>query len=70
MVEKRSLSELWLDGKAGSVTQFLSQFSNLRMLANGVHPGLFSELLPLDVCPCKKTRKQLHQFIVSLVRNS
>lgn len=29
MVEKLSLSELWLDGKAGSVTQFLSQFSNL-----------------------------------------
>lgn len=69
MVEKTSLSELWLDGKAGSVTQFLSQFSNLRMLANGVHPGLFSELLPLDVCPRKKARKLLHQFIVSLVRN-
>lgn len=31
MVEKRSLSELWLDGKAGSVTQFLSQFSNLHV---------------------------------------
>lgn len=69
MVEKRSLSELWLDGKAGSVTQFLSQFSNLHMVASGVHPGLFSRLLLLGVCPWKKTRKLLHQFIVSLVRN-
>lgn len=69
MVEKRSLSELWLDGKAGSVTQFLSQFSNLHMVANGVHPGLFSRLLCLGLCPWKKTRKLLHQFIVSLVRN-
>lgn len=38
MVERRSLSELWLDGGAGSVTQFLSQFSDLCMVANGVHP--------------------------------
>lgn len=65
MVEKRSLSELWLDGKAGSVTQFLSQFSNLHMILYGVHPGL----LPLGICPWKKTRKLLHQFIVSLMRN-
>lgn len=69
MVEKRNLSELWLDGEAGSVTQFLSQFSNLRVVANGAHPGLFSRLLPLRVCPWKKTRKLHHQFILSLVRN-
>lgn len=41
MVERRSLSELWLGREAGSVTQFLSQFSNLLMLANGVHPAGF-----------------------------
>lgn len=69
MVEKRSLSELWLDGEAGSVTQFLSQFSNLRMVANRVHPGFFSSLFPLHVCPWKKIRKLLHQFILSLVRS-
>lgn len=69
MVERRSLSELWLDGEAGSVTQFLSQFSNLHTVANGVHPGLSSRLLPLGVCPWKKTRKLLYQFIVSLMRN-
>lgn len=51
MVERRSLSELWLDDGAGSVTQFLSQFSDLCMAANGVHPRLFSGLLPLVVCP-------------------
>lgn len=65
MVEKRSLSELWLDGKAGSVSHFLSQFSNLHMVVDGLHP----RLLPLAVCPWKKTRKVLHQFIASLVRN-
>lgn len=69
MVERRSLSELWLGGEAGSVTQFLSQFSNLHMVANGVHPGLFSRLLPLGVCPWKKTRKLLRKLIMSLVRN-
>lgn len=47
MVEIKSLSELWLGGEAGSVTQFLSQFSNLHMVANEVHPRLFSRLLPL-----------------------
>lgn len=69
MVERRSLSELWLGGEAGSVTQFLSQFSNLRMVANGLHPRLFSRLLPLSVCPWRKTRKLLHEFIVGLTEN-
>lgn len=41
MVERRSLSEPWLGREAGSVTQFLSQFSNLLPLANGVHPAGF-----------------------------
>ena len=69
MVERRSLSQLWLGGETGSVTQFLSQFLNLRMVANGVHPRLFSRVLPLGVCPWRKTRKLLHEFIVSLARN-
>lgn len=69
MVERRSLSELWLGGEAGSVTQFLSQFSNLLMLANGVHPKLFSRLLPLGVRPWRKTRKLLHELIEKLARN-
>lgn len=69
MVERRSLSELWLDGEAGSVTQELSQFSDLHMVVNGVHPRLCSRLLPLSVCPWKKIRKLVHQFILSLVRN-
>lgn len=43
MVERRSLSELWLDGEAGSVTQFLSQFSNLHTVANGVSPRAFQQ---------------------------
>lgn len=51
------------------MTQFLSQFSNLRMVANGVHPRLFSRFLPLGACPWRKTRKLLHEFIVSLLRN-
>lgn len=51
------------------MTQFLSQFSNLRMVANGVHLRLFSRLLPLGACPWRKTRKLLHEFIVNLLRN-
>lgn len=70
MVESRSLSELQLGGGAGSVTQFLSHFSNLCMIAKGVRPRLFSRPLPLGVCPGRKTREMLREFIVSLVRSS
>lgn len=41
MVERRSLSEPWLGREAGSVTQFLSQFLNLLLLANGGHSAGF-----------------------------